>query len=138
MYFTASVTVSANPQTFLLVTIIVIVGLLIFKAAMGARVYKSFMIDIFETVLYFNIVALAAFSLHDFKVDITKQTAIAYTSTVITFILLVAAVVYHVMLFIRRDKVLQKVNEYPLTPVQQSKVEVISDYHQKMNKILPV
>ena len=54
----------------------------------GFRAYKNLIVNILETGLYFNLLAFAAFSLYDFRIDITKQTAVAYTSTIITFILL--------------------------------------------------
>ena len=54
-----------------------------------------------------------------------KQTAVAYISTVITIILLVGAIIYHVYLLVRKDKPRgQKMNEYPLAPVQPPKAEV--------------
>ena len=76
--------------------------------------------------MYFNLLALAAFSLYDFKTDITKQTAIAYTSTIITFILLVGVVIYHMTLFLKKKETSrsEEVNEYeyeyryPLSQIQ--------------------
>ena len=62
----------------------------------GFRAYIKSITDVIETALYFNILAYAVFSLYDFKADITKQTAVAYTSTIITFILLVGVIIYHV------------------------------------------
>ena len=64
--------------------------------------------------IYFNLLAFAVFSLYDFKTDITKP-AIAYTSTIITFILLDGVVIYHVTLLIKKDKILEESN---LAPVQ--------------------
>ena len=75
--------------------------------------------NISETGLYFNLLTLSAFSWYDFKIDIRKQTAVAYTSTIITFILLVGVIVYHVYLLVRKDRPQEEVNEYPLAPVQK-------------------
>ena len=50
LYVTASVTVSANPQTFPLISNILIGGLLLFKGVFGLRVYKSSLVDIVDTV----------------------------------------------------------------------------------------
>ena len=58
-------------------------GLLLLKGTIGNRAYKKSITDVLETVLYFNLLAFAAFSLYDFKTDITKQTTVAYTSTII-------------------------------------------------------
>ena len=54
--------------------------------------------DIVNTVMYFNLLALAAFNLYNFG-DITNQRAVAYISTIITFIL-----VYHFTLLIKKGE----------------------------------
>ena len=73
------------------------------------RVYKKSHVDILDTVLYFSLLVLAFFSQYNFKTDVIKQTAVAYTSTTIVFILLVGVIVYHVTLTIkcRKDRTLQ-------------------------------
>ena len=118
MYITASVTVSSNPQTLPLMTIMFVGGLFLLKGVVGIQVYKSLLVDNVDTVLLFNVLALAAFSLYEFKKNIMKQTAVAYTSTLITFILLVGVIVYHVALSIEKDKPAQKQNEYHPQPAQ--------------------
>ena len=102
LYVTASVTVSANPQTFPLITIILIGGLLLFKGVFGLRVYKNSLVDIVDTVLYINLLALAAFTLYDFKVNPTKQTAVVHISTIVTFILFIGSIFYHIKLLLKR------------------------------------
>ena len=122
LYITASVTVSGDPQTSLLVTIILVGSLFLIN---GARVYKKSFLNIIETGLYFNLLALSAFSWYRFKIDIKKQTAVAYTSTIITFILLVGVIIYHVYLLVRKDQPqrgdLEELNEYLLVPVQPAR-----------------
>ena len=80
--------------------------------------------DIVDTVLYFNLLVLAAFSQYDFKGNTTKQTAVAYTSTIITFILFVGSICYHLRLLFKKEKPPQDLNEYPLSPVQLVNTEV--------------
>ena len=117
LYITATVTVSANPQTSLLITSILIGGLFLLKGIIGVRVYKKSFVDIVDTMMYFNLLSLAVFSLYDFKTDIRKQTAVAYTSTIITFILLVGVVIFHVTLLTIK-KTSEEVTEYSLASVQ--------------------
>ena len=124
LYVTASVTMSANPQTFPLISIILIGGLSFFKGMFGLRVYKNSLVDIVDTMLYINLLALAAFSLYDFKVNPTKQTAVAYTSTIITFILLVGSICYHIKLLLKKEKPPQNMNEYPLASIQSVNTKV--------------
>ena len=126
LYITASVTVSADPQTSLLITNILVGSLFLIKEITGARVYKKLFLNIIDTGIYFNLLALSAFSWYRFKIDATKQTAVVYISTIITFILLVGVIVYHVYLLVRKDhpRPGEEVNEYPLAPVQPGKDEV--------------
>ena len=107
-------------------TIILVGGLLSCKTlARGVVVYKNVLVDVVDTVLYFNLLALSAFSWYDFKADVDKQTAVAYTSTIITFLLLVGVIIYHVSLLVRKDKLPEEMNEYPMAPVQpKDKAEV--------------
>ena len=118
LYITASVTVSANPQTFPLLTIFLVGSLLVLKSVFDIRVYKNSFTDVVDTALYFNLVALSAFSLYDFKANITKQRAVAYTSTIVTIILFIGAILYHVILLVKKEKPPEDLNEYPLAPVQ--------------------
>ena len=124
LYVTASVTVSASPQTFPLISIILIGGLIFFGKIFTLRVYKNSLVDVVDTMLYFNLLLLAGFSLYDFKVNPTKQTAVAYTSTIITFILFIGSICYHVRLLINKNKLPQDLNVYTLYPVHPVNTEV--------------
>ena len=122
LYITASVTVSASPQTFPLITGILVGGLIILKATFGLRVYKKSFVNIVETVLHFNLLLLALFSLYDFKVNVSKQTAAVYTSTIITFVLLIGAIIYHVTLLVVKEKKPEELIEDILVTVKPTKV----------------
>ena len=125
LYITASLTASGDPQASPLATIILIGVLLSLSKVAGATVYRNVLVDILDTVLYLNMLALCGFSLYRFMTDVRKQTAVAYTSTLITFILLVGVIIYHVSLLVRKDKPdAERLNEYALTPVQSAKGEV--------------
>ena len=124
LYVTASVTVSANPQTFPLITNILIGGLFLFKGVFGLRVYKNSLVNIVDTVLYFNLLALAGFTLYDFKADSTKQTSVAYTSAIITFIFFIGSIYYHLRLLLNKEKPPQDSVNYVLDPVQPVNAEV--------------
>ena len=124
LYITASVTVSAKPQTFPLITNTLIGCLIVFKCILGVRVYKKTFVDLVDTALYLNLLVFSAFSQYDFKVDITKQTAVAYISTIITFILFIGAIIYHVILLVKKERPADDLNEYPLAPVKPANAEV--------------
>ena len=124
LYATASVTVSAKPETFSLTTIILTGGLIVFKCIRGVRVYKKSLVDLVDTALYFNLLVLSAFSQYDFKTDITKETTVAHISTIITFILFIGATFYHVILLVKKERPAEDLNEYPLAPVKPANAEV--------------
>ena len=123
LYITASVTVSANPQVSLLATNILVGSLFLLKSIINLKVYKKLITDIVEAIVYFNLLALGTFSLYDFKADLKKQTAVAYTSTIITLLLLVGVIAYHVYLLIRK-KTTTELNELPPVSSTAAKNEV--------------
>ena len=71
----------------------------------------------------FNLLAFSTFSfkLHNFNIDFRKQSALAYTSTIITLMMFVGMAIYHVTLLIKMDKTSETLNEYPLAQVQPIK-----------------
>ena len=98
LYIISSVTLSADPKTPLLAITLVIASLLLFKSVSRVWLYKNPVVDVVETCLHFNLLALAAFSLYHFKADIMKQAIIGYISTVTTMIFLIGVVVYYMTL----------------------------------------
>ena len=124
LYITSSVTVSANPQTVPLITNTLIGGLIVFKCIHGVRVYKKSFVDLVDTVLYFNLLVFSVFSLYNFKMDITKQIAVAHISTIITFILSIGAIFYHVILLLKKERPAEDLNEYHLAPATPANAEV--------------
>ena len=122
LYIIASLTVSDKPQVSLLATIILIVGLYLFKGGMGLTMFKKSFADIVETIVFFNLIALAAFSLYEFKTDPTKQTAVAYTSTITILFLLVGVIAYHMQLLIRKEKTTTELNQHLPAPASNNEV----------------
>ena len=127
LYITASVTVSSKPQTSLLMTILLVGGLSLIKEITGARVYKNTFLNIVETALYYNLLALSVFSWYDFKTNNEKQTAVAYVSTIITFLLLVGVIIYHVYLLVKKDHPQQE-EELQSAPIQSAEVKAEVTY----------
>ena len=100
LYITAAVTVSSDPEVPLSMTAILIGGLFLLKGIVGS-LYKDLLVDVVETLIYFNLLAFAVLSLYHFNSDSTEQTTIAYVSTTITFILLVGVVLIHVIRLVK-------------------------------------
>ena len=121
-------TKSKDPQASLLAIIILVGGLLTLKTA-RVTVYKNLLVDVIDTGLNFNLLALSAFSFYHLQTDnnIIKQTAVLYTSTVMTLVLLVGAIIYHIFLLVKKDKHPKKEegeDGVPLAPVQPTNVEI--------------
>ena len=129
LYVTAAVTSSTNPQIYPLIVCVLVSSLILFKEVFGQRVYKHSLVDIVDTILYFNLLILSFFSLYtDSNDNVKKQTAVAYTSALTTLILFVGAICYHVYLSIRKKKTqsLEDSNEYILNPIQPSQIPEVT------------
>ena len=126
LYVTASVTASANPQTYPLLSIIIIGCLFLLKGLFSPRVYKKSFVDVVDTALYINLLLLSAFSLYHFKSDPPKQSDVAYTSTIITLILFIVTICYHIRLLINRKRLPRDLNDSPFALVQHAQAEVTS------------
>ena len=84
-----------------------------------------------QCYILFNILALAAFSLYEFKqIKHHEATAFAYSSVLITFILLDGVIVYHVALLIRKDIGLPRSNEYHPQPAQCEVTHSVIELHK--------
>ena len=126
LFAIVSRTRSEDPQASLLPTIILFGGLLTLKTA-RVTVYKSLLVDVIDTGLNFNLLTLSAFSFYHLQTDNIKQSAAIYTSTVITLVLLVGAIIYHIFLIVKKNKRPKKEegeDGVPLAPVQPTNVEI--------------
>ena len=118
-YVTASVTESSDPETLALSSALLIGGIILFKGVTGQRVYHKSLVDCVDTVLNYNLLALAVITLYDFKYNTTKQTVVVYTSTITTFIIFIGSICYHVVLLTKKNEPLEECNEplfFPVTP----------------------
>ena len=141
LYIHASVIIPSNPQTFPLVTGFLVGGLIVFKIIFGRRVYENSFVDTVDTVLYFNLSTFTLFSLYDFKANIMKQTAVAYISTFITFILFIGAIVYHVFLLYKKQRKHrptehEDLNEYLLAPAQPIDKDKVTTKREDLNEYI--
>ena len=122
LYIIEAVTVSRNPQITLLMTIVLVGGLCLLR---GSKMYRKSVVEIVDRILHFNLLALAAFTWYDFKNNPRKQTAVVYTTTLITFILLVGVIFYHVALLFKKNKPPRELDEYLIFPIRTSNREVV-------------
>ena len=107
LYILSAVNVTGDPRVALVSTIIVVGCLPIMKGVLERKIYKTWLVDITEMLTYFNIIAFTTLTLYTF--DRSKnQTAVAYTSVMITFALLLAIIAFHVTRYAGLLSVVQK------------------------------
>ena len=94
---------SLDPRVDLMAVIFVIGGLILLKGVTAKRVYKNWPLDVMETAIYFNLVAFSALTWYNLDFG-GNQVAVAYTSVMIIFILLLGVIVFHVLRYTRLYK----------------------------------
>ena len=93
---------SKAPQIDLMATIIIITCLLLLKGVTSKRVYKYWLVDAMDNAVYINLIGLAMLTWYCLNPGIqVNQSAIAYTSITITFILFLIVVTFHVLRYTR-------------------------------------
>ena len=70
------------------------------KGFIGSRMYRKWPVDVLETFFYLNILSFAIFTTYTLDNPDSNQEAAAYTSVIITFIVLLLIILYHVYTYI--------------------------------------
>ena len=83
--------------------IFIVGGLILLKGVTAERVYKNWLLDVMEAAIYFNLVAFSALTWYNLDFG-GNQVAVAYTSVMIIFILLLGVIVFHVLCYTRLYK----------------------------------
>ena len=107
LYLVAAVNVSNDPTVALTAIIIIICCIPFLKAFIGTIAYRNWLVDILETFFYLNILLFTTFTWYCLDGCRNKKAA-AYTSVIITFIVLLLIILYHVYIY---TTVLSKINE---------------------------
>ena len=92
-YLITAANVSNVPQITLISILFTVGFVLSLKACIG-RLYRKWPIDILETMFYFNLLALSFFAWYYINRE-EEYKPIAYISILISFILLIAIILYH-------------------------------------------
>ena len=93
LYFVAAINVSNDPQITLISVIFTMGFILVLKGSIG-RLYKKWPLDLLEMIFYFNILALSVFAWY-FRNTTDRYRPAANVSVIITFIILLGIIVYH-------------------------------------------
>ena len=103
LYLISGLNFSLDPRVPLMSTIFIVGGLILLKGVTAKRVYKNWLLDIMETAIYFNLVAFSALTWYNLDFG-GNQIAVAYTSVVIIFILLLGVIIFHIFRYTRLYK----------------------------------
>ena len=98
LFSVSAINFSRDPRVDFISTIFVVGSLILFKGVVAKRIYKSVLLDIMETTIYFNLVIFAAFTWYSLDFG-GNQVAVAYVSVLIIFVLLLAVIIYHILWF---------------------------------------
>ena len=93
---------SKNPQIDLMATIITATCLLFLKSIISKRIYKNWLVDALENVIFLNLIVLAMLTWYCLNPGAqVKQSAVTYTSISITFILFLLVITFHALRYTR-------------------------------------
>ena len=95
LYIISAINISGDPRVSLVTIISVVTTLQLIKGTFAKNLYKAIAVDIVETIMFFNLVIFSTATLYTF--DTTEnQIAIAYTSVLITVVVFLAILTFHI------------------------------------------
>ena len=103
LYLISVVNFSLDPHVDLVAVIFFFCCLILLKGMVARRFYKNWPLDVMETFIYFNLVVFSALTWYNLDFG-GNQVAVAYTSVMIIFILLLGVIVFHVLRYTRLYK----------------------------------
>ena len=112
LYIVFALNVNGDPHVSLVAIILTIGGLLLAKGFL-VKVYKKWLIDMMESIIYFNILGFAALTWY-FIGSPQRQIAVAYTSVTTTFLFLLMVIAFHVYKFTPLGSVIQKIKIFKI------------------------
>ena len=96
LYLVSAVNASNDPTVALTSINFTLCCIVILRNFIGSRMYRKWPVDVLETFFYLNILSFAIFTWHSLGKPNGNQEAAAYTSVIITFIVLLLIILYHV------------------------------------------
>ena len=102
LFFERVLNFSKNPQIDLMVIIITVTCLLFLKSIISKRIYKNWLVDALENLIFLNLIVLAMLTWYCLNPGAqVKQSVVTYTSVSITFILFLLVVTFHALRYTR-------------------------------------
>ena len=128
---------SLDPRLNLVSVIFFVGGLILLKGIIAKRVYKSRIIDVMETAVYFNLIAFSALTLYSLEVE-RSQAAVAYTSVTIIFIHWLGVNMFHVLRYTRlyEFSVVEKSFKWISSKLEDKKLKTINESTNNAPEVL--
>ena len=99
LYLVAAVNVSNDPTIAITAISFTVCFIFAFRQFIGSRMYRKWPVDILETFFYLNVLSFAIFTWYFLDNPVRDQKAAAYTSVIITFIVLLLIILCHVYVY---------------------------------------
>ena len=109
LYLVTILNFNRNPHVQLTATAFAVGALLTIKGLHTKPVYRKSLLDMMETIIYFNIIAFTAFTAYTLESN-GNQVAVATVSTSVTLIMLIAVIAYHVYTYTCIGRLLRKLD----------------------------
>ena len=131
IYLVSAFNPSGDPRITLFTTAVIMICLYLYMTMFGIRLYKTWLINVMETITYFNITIVSIATWYMLDSDTKHQNIITNISVAITFIQLLLIISYHAFRY-ANQKVYTKVSEKPfykkginkLTPQKKTKIHL--------------
>ena len=111
LYILSAVNVSGDPSFNLLAIGVTVAILLLLQLYSRSRIYKSVILDCFETASYFNLLLLTIVTFYSLA-NKQGQETIAYISTSVALVMFLSALLYHILLKIYRTHCLKTAKQF--------------------------
>ena len=98
IYLIAAANVSGDPQIQLISITAVMSCVILLKMFIATKIFKKWLIDFLESFFYFNIIILASFTAYNLSAG-NNQDGVAYTSVVLSMVVTVFILLYHVYMY---------------------------------------
>ena len=96
LYLVVATNVSNDPTIPLTAISFTVCCIFALSKFLGSRLYRKWPVDVLETFFYLNILSFVIFTWYSLDSPASNREAAAYTSVIITFILLLLIILYHV------------------------------------------
>lgn len=127
LYIVSAINIFGDPRVSLVTIISVVTTLQLIKGTFAKNLYKAIAVDIVETIIFFNLVILSTATLYTFD-STQNQITVAYISVLITFVLLLAILTFHIYKYAGLHLLCQKSKVFR---VSSSK---LSAYYKRRNR----